>query len=118
MARTAFAAAATGTRGPRWAPTTRLGRVACWLALAFVVLWFANSALAAIVGTRVVAPEGALRVGLILFGIGVLSLGAVAGILGAVAIVRRRERAILVYLTLVPLAFVVLFLAGELLFPH
>lgn len=99
-------------------PTTRLGRVACWAALAFVVLWFANSALAALVGTRVIAPEGMLRAALLSFGIGVLGLGLAAGILGAVAILRRHERAILVYLTLVPLAFVLLFLAGELLLPH
>lgn len=96
-------------------PTTRLGRVACWIGLAFVV-WFALNQ--TIMGFRQQAPDLLPRALLIAQGLVGLGMGALAGIVALVAVLRAHERSPIVFVAMLPLLFVVFFLAGELLFPH
>lgn len=44
--------------------------------------------------------------------------GLAGGVIGLTAIIRQHERSLLVWLTILPLAFVIFFLVGEFLFPH
>ena len=44
--------------------------------------------------------------------------GLAGGIIGLMAIIREHERSLLVWLTILPGIFVILFLLGEFLFPH
>jgi hypothetical protein len=87
-------------RRPSILPKTRLGRWAVALAIAMVVL---------VLGWRLMGPLGA-------FPAFVCGLGG--GIVALVAIFRRHERALTVFLALVPLLFVVLFVLAELLIGH
>ena len=79
-----------------FAPTTRLGRWAVGLALAAVGL----------VAAAALVPRGAA--------LG-FAAALAAGIAGLVAVVRERERAMSVFLALVPLAIAVAFVAAELI---
>lgn len=81
-------------------PTTRLGNWAVGLAVANVVLTSA---------WRLMGPLGAFP-GLV--------CGLAGGILAAVAISRRGERALAVFAATVPAMFVVLFVLAELLVGH
>lgn len=101
----------------RIAPTTRWGRVACRLALAFVAWLVLNQALVvAFLGERSV--EGASRVGLILLSWAGLGTGLAAGVVALLAMVRRRERGALVFAAMLPALAVLALLVGELLAPH
>ena len=51
------------------------------------------------------------------YGIAMLLCGLAAGIVGLVAITRQHERSWLVWLTVLPLAWVVFMLVGELVLP-
>ena len=86
--------------GKFWAlPATRLGWWAVGLAVASV---------AGILGWSVL-PGGA--------GLGFLC-GLAGGIIGLITIIREHERSLLVFLTILPLLFVIFFVLGEFLFPH
>lgn len=102
-----------GWAARRMLPTTRMGRTACWMGLAFVAWYVANGALVG-ASQSVTLP----RLPLILWGWAGLALGAATGVVGLVAIVRRRERGLLAYATLLPLLLVAALLVGELLVPH
>jgi hypothetical protein len=52
------------------------------------------------------------------YGIFMLLCGLAAGVVGIIAIVRSRERSWMTWLGLLPAAWVVFMLLGELLFPH
>jgi hypothetical protein len=52
------------------------------------------------------------------YGIFMLLCGLSAGVVGLVAITRQRERSWLVWLTILPLAWVLFMLLGEFLVPH
>jgi hypothetical protein len=80
-------------------PHTKLGWWSVGLAAASVVLIFAWSVL----------PGGAW--------LGFLC-GIAGGITAVIAIVRKQERALLVWLPILPAIFVIYFIAAELLFPH
>ena len=83
----------------RFAPTTERGRRAVALAVLAVGLTLAWS----------LVPLGAA--------LGFLA-GVAGGIYGLAAIVRDHERAVAVWLTLVPFLLVVAFVIGEIAFPH
>ena len=95
-------------------PTTRLGwwsvgAAACFAALFlvhFVVLgpWEPGAA-----WLRTVVP---------VLSLGMLACGLAAGVVGAIAVIRRRERSWLVWLGLLPGLMVLAFLLGEILVPH
>lgn len=98
----------------RMLPTTRAGRLACWLALGFVA-WFALNQV--LMGLRQ-DLDGLPLAPLILVGWAGLALGLAAGGVGLWAVLRRRERGALVFLATLPGASVLLFLLGEWLVPH
>lgn len=52
------------------------------------------------------------------YGIGMLACGLAAGVVGFIAVIRRHERSWLVWLTMLPGAFVIFFVLGEFLVPH
>ena len=88
------------------APSTRLGLWAVRLLIAFAALFVTLSALVA---------AGQRGVWLVSFVIPLFLSGALAGATAAVAIVRRGERAVLVFLPLIIGIFVAIFLVGELI---
>ncbi len=96
--------AETGTHPPdahlRWVPTTRLARVGLGLGvLGFLLMpaWM------------LFGPLGAFpQLGLMLVG----------GVCSLIAIVRLRERSVVAFAGLVPLAFLIVFIVGEFAFPH
>jgi hypothetical protein len=84
---------------PAILPTTSLGARAMWLAVAAVVFNFAWRIL----------PGGAALA---------FACGIASGIVALVAILRRRERAVIAYAAVLPLIFVVVFILAELLIGH
>lgn len=105
----------TGGSGFRSMPATKLGRLAVYLAAAFVVLFAINSFVfmpmsgSAAPWRQTVLPY---------YGVGMMAVGFIAGVVGLLAVLRQRERSWLVWLTLLPLASVVFFVLGEFLVPH
>jgi hypothetical protein len=98
-------------------PVTPLGRWAVGLAATFIVLFTINSVV--FMPLFQYAPEGGLRQVLLpIYGIFMMLCGLAAGPVGLLAILRQHERSWMVWLTLLPAAFVIVFLAGEFLFPH
>ncbi|MGI9116990.1 MAG: hypothetical protein ACR2JV_05080 [Gaiellales bacterium] len=83
-----------------WVPRTQLGRWGLGLGVLGAVLMPA---------WMLFGPLGAFPQ---------LGLMAVGGACALVAIVRRGERAMLAFLGLLPLLFVLVFLVGEFAFPH
>ena len=81
-------------------PTTRLGRWAVGLGIAYFVL---------VLGWRLTGPLGAMP--------GFAS-GVAGGAIGLVAICRRGERALTVFAAIMPLVLVVSFVLAELLIGH
>jgi len=104
-------------------PRTKLGRWSLGLIVAMPVLFFVgaslkNSLYESISAGRTILEDIVKRPALAL----TMLLGMVAGIsafiTGFMAIIREKERAVLVYIaTFIGMLFV-LFLAGEVLFPH
>ena len=96
-----------------WRPATRLGWWAVWLMAAFAVMFLIN------VFVFMALPsfgDGTWRQAVLPFyGIFMLLCGLAAGIVGLIAITREHERAWLVWLTILPLAWTVFMLVGELL---
>lgn len=94
-------------------PGTRLGWWAVRLAAAFVVLFIINSAV------FMSLQEGWWTQSLLPFyGIFMILCGLAAGVIGLIAVIRKHERSWLVWLTILPGAFVLFLLLGELLVPH
>jgi hypothetical protein len=101
----------TNTVQSKWRPSTRLGWWAVWLMAAFVAMFLINSFV--FMPTSSDAPWR--QVILPFYGIFMLFS---AGVVGLVAITRQRERSWLVWLTILPLAWVLFMLLGEFLVPH
>jgi hypothetical protein len=100
-------------------PSTKLGKWSMWLGAAFVVGFIINNALVGIFGTSTSeAMRSFSRTYLPYWGIALMSVGLVSGLVGLVAIVKQKERSLLTLLTLIPTAFVIVFVAGEFLLPH
>ncbi len=100
-------------------PTTKLGRISMWLAVAFIVMFGVNSVvfmpLSSVTNQTVTTFRQTV---LPFYGIGMLACGVAAGVVGLISIIAKRERSLVVWLTLVPMAFVIFLLVGEFLFPH
>jgi hypothetical protein len=95
-------------------PSTRLGWWAFGLMAAFLVMWIINT----LVFMPGLAPEGWNMVILPIFGILMVLCGLSGGIVGLIALIRNRERSWMVWLCLLPGAFVLFLLLGEFLVPH
>lgn len=98
----------------RTKPSTKLGWWAVWLSVTFAVLAVVNATVFR--PSTVAAPWR--QVLLPFYGIAMMSSGLAAGIVGLVAVTRRHERSLLVWLPLVAGALVAFFLLGEFLAPH
>jgi hypothetical protein len=104
-------------------PVTRLGWWAIGLFIAFVVLFFLVNPLimyvrnfTEILPTMEEAPW--LQAILIFFGFFMLLCGLSASIVGIVALIRNHECSWMVWLAILPGAFVLFLLLGEFLVPH
>jgi hypothetical protein len=95
-------------------PGTRLGWWAVGLGAAFVVLWIINSTV--FMPTTELIPWR--QVVLPFYGVFTMLCGFAAGIVGLIALIWRHERSWLVWLTLLPGLFVLVFVLGEFLVPH
>ena len=93
-------------------PGTRAGWWSVGLAATFVVLMIINGAVfmnPTFPGSDTILP---------FYGIFMMLCGFAAGIVGLIAVVRLRERSLLVWLTILPTFFVLVFVLGEFLVPH
>jgi len=95
-------------------PGTRLGWCAVGLAMAFVVMNIINSTVFMRLSEDVLWRQTVLP----FFGIFMMLCGLAAGVVGLIAIIRKHERSWLVWLTILPGAFTLLFVLGEFLMPH
>lgn len=98
-------------------PHTRLGWWSLRLAALFVVLFVINSAVFMPL-SQYPANEWWMHTYLPFYGIFMLLCGLAAGVSALLAVTRAHERSWLVWLTLLPAAFVLFLLLGEFLAPH
>ena len=95
-------------------PGTRLGWWAVGLGAAFMVMFIINSA----VFMRLTENTPWQLIVLPVYGIFMILCGLAAGVVGLIAVIRKHERSWLVWLTILPGAFVLFLLLGEFLVPH
>ena len=95
-------------------PETRLGWMAGSFMIAFIVLFLINSFVFMPPSTNALFS----RTFLIFYGILMILCGLAAGVVGLVALIRNHERSWFVWLAVLPGAFVLFLLLGELLVPH
>jgi len=98
-------------------PGTRPGWWAVGLAAAFVVMFMINSTV------FMPAYQGAANVWwrqtlLPFYGIFMMLCGLAAGVVALIALIRKHERSWLVWLTILPGAFMLFLILGEFLVPH
>jgi hypothetical protein len=99
-------------------PSTRLGWWAVSLAGVFILLFVINSAVFMPLFSHSGPYDRFSQTVFPFYGIFMLLCGLSAGIAGLVAVLRQHERSWLVWLTILPGAFVLFLLLGELLVPH
>lgn len=97
-------------------PSTRAGKSAMWLALAFVVGFVVNMGLVGAFGRT--EMSSAFRAAMAAWGVLLMGSGVAAGVLGLIAAIKNRERSWAVMMAMIPGAFALFFLLGELLVPH
>jgi hypothetical protein len=95
-------------------PSTRMGWWAVGLAVAFIVMFILN----ATVFMRLPYETPWRTTLLPYYGILMMAVGLVSGVLGLITILTKKERSGLVWFTLLPGAFCLIFLLGEFLYPH
>lgn len=96
-------------------PSTRLGWLSFWLAIAFAVMMGVNQT----VLMNLPELEGLARGAVIVYGLSMMAVGLTAGIAGVIAIWRKGERS--AYVVLLPIIvglFVLMFVLGEIFFEH
>lgn len=101
-------------------PHTKLGRWAMWMAVTFIVMFVLNGLLVGFVigpSTNAAVIEFS-RVYMPFWGVAMMTLGAAAGVVGMVAIIKYREHSWVAWATLLPLAIVLFFIIGEFAVPH
>ena len=98
-------------------PGTRLGWWAVRLAAAFVAMFIINSVVF-MPASQYPSNDWWMQTLLPFYGIFMLLCGLSAGVVGLIAVIRKHERSCLVWLTILPLAFVLFLLLGEFLVPH
>jgi len=95
-------------------PLTRLGRWAVGLDALFVFLILINFIFISSMSTNSWWQQNLLP----FYGIFMLLCGLAAAMCGLIAVIRQHESSWLVWLTILPGAFIVVFLLGEFLVPH
>ena len=95
-------------------PGTRLGWWGVGLMIAFVMMSIINSA----VFMRLSGNAPWQHTVLPFYGFFMILCGLAAGVVGLIAVIRMHERSWLVWLTILPGAFVLFLLLGEFLVPH
>ncbi len=94
-------------------PVTRQGRWAVGLMAVFVVMFIINAAVFMQLSSSSWWQQNILP----FYGILMLLCGLSAGITGLAALVRKHERSWMVWITVLPLVFVIFLLLGEFLGP-
>lgn len=90
-----------------------------WLAVAFIVMFVINSVFVGALGMSTNEAVSAFsRTVMPFYGIGMLMVGASAGAVGLISIIKDQERSWIAWAALIPLAFVLFLLIGELTIPH
>ncbi|MBI4926920.1 MAG: hypothetical protein HY835_04080 [Anaerolineae bacterium] len=97
-------------------PATRVGWWAFGLFSIFVVMWLINTFV--FMPTASVDEAPWRQIILPFYGIFMMLSGLSAGVVGLLGVIRAHERSWLVWLALLPGAFVLFFLLGEFLIPH
>ena len=99
-------------------PSTRIGKWAAGLMAVFIVMWLINTFAFMPLG-QPGAPDIWWREALLPFyGIFMMLCGFSAGVVGLIAVTWKHERSWMVWLTILPGAFVLFFILGEFLVPH
>ena len=98
-------------------PGTRLGWWAVGLAATFVVMFMINS-IVFMPAYQDAANAWWRQTLLPLYGIFMMLCGLAAGVVGLIAVTRKHERSWLVWLTILPGAFMLFLILGEFLVPH
>jgi hypothetical protein len=101
----------------RQRPATRLGWLAFGLTAVFAVMFIINS-IVFMPAFSTNTTESWHQVLLPFYGILMMLCGLAGGLLGLYTLIRKRDRSWLVWLTILPGAFVIIFLLGEFLVPH
>ena len=94
-------------------PATRLGRWAVGLMVVFVVMFLINGAVFMQLSGSSWWQENMLP----FYGILMVLCGMAAGIVGLVAVIRKHERSWLVWITILPLVFMLFLIPDEFLGP-
>ena len=107
----------------RITPRTTLGKWSVGLVVAMPMLFavgssFTDSLYESVAAGKTILADIAARPALALTMLAGMAAGIAAFVVGFLAIVRHRENALLVYVSTVIGALLVLFLAGEIAFPH
>jgi hypothetical protein len=107
----------------RITPKTTLGRWSVGLIVAMPILFvigssFTNSLYESVPAGRTIPADIAARPALALTMLAGMAAGILAFIVGLLAIVRQKDNALLVYVSTVIGALFMLYLAGEVIFPH
>ncbi len=90
-----------------------------WLGVTFVVLLGVDLAVLVPILEGAGQETDVFRVFIFpVYGVSMLLCGFVAGVIGLSSITRDRERSWAVWLTFVPMMFVISFILGEILLPH
>jgi hypothetical protein len=106
------------SRSSMWRrPVTRLGWWAVGLAAVFLGMFIINSAVF-MPAYQDPSNDWWRQAFLPFYGIFMVLCGLAAGIVGLIAVIRKHERSWLVWLTILPGAFVLFLLLGEFLVPH
>ncbi len=107
----------TGSGTVRSLPRTRMGRASMWLGAFFVVGFGINTVV--FMPISLAFPDASWRIWFLpAWGIVLMASGVAAAITAVLAIVKSKERSWVVWATLAPGAFAILFLLGEFLLPH
>lgn len=96
-------------------PSTRMGWLSFWFAIAFVVMMGVNQT----VLMNLPELDGIARGAVIVYGLAMLAVGLTAGLTGLIAMWRKGERS--AYVVLLPVIvglFVLMLVLGEVFFEH
>jgi hypothetical protein len=95
-------------------PIRQRGWWAFWLGAAFILMFIINQA----VLMQMPEKAGWMRGLAIIYGWVMLLCGLLGGILSIVALAKDHERSWMIFVPLLPAAFVLFLVIGEFLFPH